>query len=176
MEEKEKSAKSAGVRERCKRNWENLKNKIGGASELFYQFIFTYGTMTVIVALSICIFLLDPYAIADESVTSEIWSIIINSYMPTTITFVGVLLFSDNFFSQHKSRGVVLELLVVSMGLAYIAFVSINDINIESTLQLIILEIIRYINVLLMIPSIMLMPGFFVEPQLNSGSDGRISH
>lgn len=150
---------------------QNCRDHVVQMSELSYQFIFTYGTMTVIVILSICIFFMNPYAIEGDH-DSDIWSIIINSYMPTTITFVGVVLFSDNFFKKHKFRGVILELLVVSMCLSYIAFVSINDAASPEPYQKSIINFIRCINIFLILPSIVLMPGFMNE----NNSDGKISH
>lgn len=180
MAEKDNTPASNKLVKKCSEWVDKILTRISVASELFYQFIFTYGTMTVIAALSICIFLLEPYNLSieftKEHIIPEIWSIIINTYMPTTITFVGVLLFSDNFFKEHKFRGVVLELLVVSMGLAYIAFVSINNVVVETTHQRIIIQIIRLINIFFMVPSIVLMPGFFIKKDSVVNSDGNISH
>ena len=175
-----------------KRRISNLWQRSERAPELFFQFVFTYGIMTMIVALSICIYFLSPYEPTQSTLisgsTSEtqeatlkaitnIWSIIINSYMPTTITFVGVVLFSDGFISKHKLRGVLLLFLTVSLALAYIAFVSINGVDPTNDFQTGVLNFVRYLNIVLMVPAISLIPDVYTVVTgkgMKQHSDGQI--
>lgn len=161
-------------------NLDELKNKIRNAPNIFYQFIFTYCVMIAIALLSIIIYLLTQDGKPPHDITADIWSILINSFTPTTITFTGVMIFSQSFLEKHKFRGVILEILVVCMALAYIAFVSVNDLPPEEMdhNKLVLLYIVRYINLLLMPPAILIIPGIlstFFNQSSQEGSDGQIA-
>lgn len=161
-------------------NLAELKIKTRNAPNIFYQFIFTYCVMIAIALLSIIIYLLTQDGKSPQETTADIWSILINSFTPTTITFTGVMIFSQSFLERHKFRGVILEILVVCMALAYIAFVSVNDLSIaeDDSFKNVLLHIVRYINLLLMPPAIMIIPGIlsaFSGQSSQEGSDGRIA-
>lgn len=101
--------------------------RLAGNESLFSQVLLTYGTMTVILVLLVvfqfCIGPNDSATTGTSPVSDlKIWSLIINAYSPTTITFIAALIFDLSKLNKNKILSSILFFLVICMALTYMAF------------------------------------------------------
>lgn len=107
---------------------------------LLSQFLLTYGTMIVILIL---LFIIQFCTISNVSTTSDvstisdnvtgisgpnasaIWGLVINTFTPTTITFVASLIFERSEIKDNKVTSSLLLLFIICMALIYMAFEAI---------------------------------------------------
>lgn len=153
---------------------------------LFSQFLLTYGTMMAILILLIIIRCGSVPVNTTTTVTAstatnggmhmEIWSLIINAFTPTTITFVASLIFEEAKLKNNKMVSSILLLFVICMALIYMTFEAVSI----QAIQKFAVDILGVLS--LLIPGISLCLLFFAtsnnDPNFNSKaiptSDGDI--
>lgn len=99
---------------------------------LLSQFLLTYGTMTAIFFLLVIVQYCTSSNTTAGDVTESsglrtvaIWDLIINTFTPTTITFVASLIFERSAIKDNKVVSSLLLLLIICMALIYMAFEAI---------------------------------------------------
>ena len=162
------NSRSAGI---TKRN----RHKLGPPTDLFYEFIFTYGIMLIIMLLSMALYYVHNVETGINNF--EFWVIIVNSFSPTTITFIGVVLFSNNFSSQHKGKQVMTVFLVFGIALTYITCIGLSPKPPNQTAEAI-YYLIMVVNIIFTVCSMFLVCGLAFGPPNGTSqgnADGRVS-
>lgn len=90
---------------------------------LFSQFLLTYGVMTCILLILIAF---QAFTSKEGVTTAKIWSLIVNAYSPTTITFIASLMFEHSCIKNDKRKSAWFLFFVIIMALTYVAFEAIN--------------------------------------------------
>ena len=83
------------------------------SKEFLVQWIFTYGIMFILSTLQI---LLKPGDFSD------MWKVVIDSFVPTTITFTGIIIIQKVHMLNNNFTALFLHLIVIASVALYIAY------------------------------------------------------
>lgn len=107
------------------RKREIIKKNTELQKSLFAQFIVIYGIMCGMAAVSY----LAVFSQGETPKASDLQSIFVNAFVPTTITVFATALFEYDFVRIDKTVSAIFILLTVTMSLLYVAFVYLEMLH-----------------------------------------------
>ena len=89
------------------------------------QFLLTYGTMTAVVTLIGLI----EWSIDEAFVFNDLFDLMVNSYAPTTITFMAPFMFENYIIKSSKKKSSKCIFTIIFTALTYMAFEAIYIVD-----------------------------------------------
>lgn len=95
--------------------------------EFLVQWIFTYGIMIILSFLQVLLI---------AQTYSEMWDIVIDSFVPTTITFTGIIIIQKVRMLNNNFTALFLHLIIIASVALYIAYFAYDGSKFGATITL----------------------------------------
>lgn len=136
--------------------------------EFMIQWIFTYGIMMLVVFLQ--------SLLLEEDTSENIWELVIDAFVPTTITFTGIIIIQKVHMLTNNFTALFLHLIIIALVALYVVFFAYDGSENYTIVTLRVGMVILTIISLILSKRVFTLTDEYVEKKhKNEKSDANIS-